>query len=108
MSFPWLAFLRWKRVALAIGVVMLTLLVISGWAFFPWSDSDYTTEYPNGTAVRVETSRRYQLLPTGRWGFSRSGMIGCGDKVSIGATFTRLGFLEMTDTRTETHLPIRK
>jgi hypothetical protein len=99
-----LEFLRRRKVVFMISAMVMTLIVIGGWVVFPWLDSDFTIEHPNGIAVRVENTRRYQLLPAANLGFSRDTLWGCGDTASFQRTRTRIGFLEVTDNRKETRI----
>jgi hypothetical protein len=95
---------RWKVVSLAAAVVVV-LLLGSLWVLFPWPDRVYGHQYPNGTSVRIEVTRRYRLLPQGEWGFSANRLIFDGLNTCGRCEEIRLGFLEMTDMKVETFLP---
>ena len=97
-----------KRCKLLRGTAILLIPIgFCAWGLRPLPRRVQTyTE--NGWFVRVEQSRRYELLPFRDWGMRPYSMVGCGPNFTTAVDRYRLGFVAVVDTTSRDCHPVRR
>jgi len=100
--------------ALALVVSAVPLAILGAMALDSWPLPPQTRAYRSGGySYRVVSTRRHELLPVGRWGFSTrdEGWISCGRGIGKGYSesvrMKRIGIVAVIDTEATTYQPIK-